>query len=191
MCMAFRLNKQKATEAAGVLLRCAPNKQMTRLRILKLLYMADRESLIEKGRPITGDRIVAMDHGPVLSGIYDIIKNSHADPGPWPHFIKSEHNDVILMNDPGVGELSRYEVKKLQEIWHRYEDMPEWEIVDDIMHKLPEYVKHKPAAGSSRHIPHRDVMIAAGVSEEAANRAIKDASEDEALDRLWARVTSA
>lgn len=39
---------------------------MSYLRMLKLLYLADRESLKETGHTITGDRVVAMEHGPVL-----------------------------------------------------------------------------------------------------------------------------
>lgn len=186
--MAFRLDKQRATEAAGVLLRCAPNQQMTRLRLLKLMYIADRESLKEKGRPITGDRICAMDHGPVLSGVYDMIKDSHADPHPWPEFIRSEHNDVILIKNPGVGNLSRWEVQKLHDVWTRFEDKSEWYIVHEVVHKFQEYANNKPCPGSSRPIPYRDVIIASGVGDADASRILQEAADEAALDRFWDRV---
>lgn len=42
--------------------------------IAKLLYFADRMHLERYGRFICGDRYVAMKHGPVPSGVYDMIK---------------------------------------------------------------------------------------------------------------------
>jgi hypothetical protein len=43
--------------------------RMEYVRLLKLLYIADREMMAEAGAPVTGDRAVAMDHGPVLSHV--------------------------------------------------------------------------------------------------------------------------
>jgi uncharacterized phage-associated protein len=40
---------------------------MPLLKLIKLLYLADRESLRLHGMPISGDLVVAMPHGPVLS----------------------------------------------------------------------------------------------------------------------------
>ncbi len=42
----------------------------------KLFFFADRSHLIDWGRPIFGDRYVAMEHGPVPVTIYSIITNS-------------------------------------------------------------------------------------------------------------------
>lgn len=44
-------------------------------KISKLMYFADRKHLEEYGRFICGDSYVAMQHGPVPSGIYDILKS--------------------------------------------------------------------------------------------------------------------
>src|SRR5438105_4403367 len=65
--MHFKFNLKKTVQAAAEFLRHEPGKQMSRLRLIKLLYIADREALLETGRPITSDTIVAMKHGPVLS----------------------------------------------------------------------------------------------------------------------------
>jgi uncharacterized phage-associated protein len=42
--------------------------------ISKLLYFADQRHLSSYGRFICGDRYVAMKHGPVPSGVYDMLK---------------------------------------------------------------------------------------------------------------------
>lgn len=43
-------------------------------KLFKILYFAERSHLSVYGRPITGDRFVAMKNGPVPSVIYDILK---------------------------------------------------------------------------------------------------------------------
>jgi len=48
-------NERKATEAASVLLRLRGG-QMSHLKLIKLLYLADREALDRWSVPITHDR---------------------------------------------------------------------------------------------------------------------------------------
>ncbi|WP_423930748.1 Panacea domain-containing protein [Candidatus Palauibacter sp.] len=40
---------------------------------IKLLYLVDRRSLLERGVPVTYGRYVSMSHGPVLSETLDLI----------------------------------------------------------------------------------------------------------------------
>ncbi len=48
-------------------------------RLFKILYFADRKHLATYGRPITGDRYVAMTKGPVPSELYDILTYNRGD----------------------------------------------------------------------------------------------------------------
>src|SRR5712691_464729 len=50
--------------------------RMNYLKLIKLLYLADRESLKRHGHPISDDRYVSMDHGPVLSTTFNLIKGA-------------------------------------------------------------------------------------------------------------------
>ena len=45
------------------------------ISLMKLLYLAERESLRVFSKPICGDTYVSMEHGPVLSQVYDFVKN--------------------------------------------------------------------------------------------------------------------
>jgi len=42
-------------------------------KLIKLLYIIEKESLNVSGRPVSGDDYVSMDNGPVLSTVYDLI----------------------------------------------------------------------------------------------------------------------
>jgi uncharacterized phage-associated protein len=72
--MKLLFNEAKATQAAARLLKLRGGS-MSYIKLMKLLYLADREALIRWGRPITTDRYVSMDNGPVLSRIYNLIRN--------------------------------------------------------------------------------------------------------------------
>ena len=73
---------------------------MSYLRLLKLLYIADREWLAETGESITGDRVYAMKQGPVLSTLYDLIKGNGTRAGEWDDFIHTDGYAVELVADP-------------------------------------------------------------------------------------------
>src|SRR5579864_4403328 len=86
--MKLLFNETKATQAAAQLLRLRGGR-MSYVKLVKLLYLADREALIRWGRPITTDHYVSMDEGPVVARIYDLIRN---EPSPnsvkiWGKFI--------------------------------------------------------------------------------------------------------
>jgi len=169
--MNFRFDFTKTLQAAGVLLEFEKTRRMSYLRLLKLLYVADRESLAEAGRPITGDRAVAMKHGPVLTHVYDLIRGLTPRAGDWDSFIHKEDYSVQLVGEPGRGQLCRQEVKKLQEISERYRALDDWQLVDEL-HKLQEWRDSYKEDTASFPIPWERVLEAQGKAdliEEVAN----------------------
>lgn len=48
-------------------------------KVFKIFYFADQKHLSRYGRPITGDHYIAMEHGPVPSRIYDMVKTVRGD----------------------------------------------------------------------------------------------------------------
>jgi uncharacterized phage-associated protein len=84
-------------QAIAAFLHFHGTKDMSYLRMLKLLYIADRESLRATGRPITGDQMVAMEHGPVLSGVFDLIKGEHKAWPRWSECFKKNGYCIEMM----------------------------------------------------------------------------------------------
>lgn len=169
------LDTTKAAQAAAVLLRDQPGRRGNYMRILKLLYLANRAALAEIGRPIFTDSFVAMERGPLPSGVYDLIKGSHYDLDRWAPYFQTDHYDLVLTEEPGVGALNPFEVETLQAVAKAHEDHDEWALVEET-HKLPEWIKNDPGK-SSRVIPLADLLEAVGVQ----------ASEDEIRDAVARR----
>lgn len=68
----FKTNPDKALEAIVWLANNKPG--ITAFVLSKLLFFADKIHLERYGRPIIGDRYIAMEHGPVPSRVYDLVK---------------------------------------------------------------------------------------------------------------------
>ncbi len=157
------LRPLKTVQAAGVLLK-EHGGRMSRLRLLKMLYMADRKSMKTLGRTVTGDRPFAMENGPVLTRVYDLVKGTDAETGLWVQFIHRQgYQDLCLVADTGVDELSQFEVESLVEIASVRRDKDDYDVVEET-HQFQEWIKNKPAPGSSNLIPWDDVLSALELS---------------------------
>jgi uncharacterized phage-associated protein len=167
MSMYVRFDSQKAIQAIGAILRNHPQAWASKLRILKLLYIAARESIHDIGHPLIGSRVVALEHGPVHSRVLDLINGADVD-GPTfsAHFCLRGYL-VQMTDDPGVGNLSVYEVEKLQEVCNRYATVNDWELAQDITHGFDEWKKHY-RTGVATIIPLEDIIDAVGRGPDKA-----------------------
>lgn len=156
----FQFNFDRALQASACLLRL-DNKRMSYLRLLKLLYIAEREWIAETGESITGDRAYALKNGPVLSSVYNLIKGDATQSGRWDDFIHKDGYQVTLIADPGRGELSKGMIDKLSDITARHREDDDWHIVD-VSHTFPEWEKNR--IGNSHPIPVEDILEAQGRS---------------------------
>lgn len=148
---------------------------MSRLKLLKLLYIAERTMIQERDHAFLFDRPVAMPHGPVPSEIYDLIKGLHAQHAAWAEFFENDGNVVLLTEEPPRGALSRFEIGLLTRIATEYADKDEWQIVDET-HKFPEWTKNYPGNGSAAPIPWLDLV---GSLNKPYSQAIADEIEEE------------
>ena len=144
--------------------------------LIKLLYLADRQSLVQMGHPITGDWMVSMPHGPVLSRVYDFVNmGKPEEPTAWFEYISEPRNyDVSCIKDaPETDELSRYEIGVLDSVHEKYGRMDKFAL-RDLTHTLPEWRDPK---GSSLSIAPEDILRAADKSDADIQRIARDAEE--------------
>ena len=177
--MNLRYRQERTTQAAAHLLKLRGGR-MSYMKLLKLLYLADRGALLSHGRPITYDRYVSMDHGPVLSQTYNLMVAEQSPDQPlvyWRQFISEpERYEVQLLTDtPPDGELSRAQIGVLDDVFNEFGAMNRWQIVE-FVHTLPEW---EDPQGSSIPIALRDVLRG-GEMEDDDMDAVEEAllSED-------------
>ena len=165
-----RFKEDKATQAAALLLkmRGAP---MSHLKLMKLLYLAEREALLTLGRPIIFDSYVSMDHGTVLSQTLNLIHGESPSDGNWTTAIStpSDHK-VNLKTDPGTDKLSEAEESILDNIFKKHGKKSRWEL-RDFTHSLGEWSDPK---GSSIRIEYRDILQAGNKTDIEIEAIIED-----------------
>ena len=88
----FLFDKFRATAAAAVVVK-QEGGPTSYLRLIKLLYIADRASIGQAGHPIVGGNYVSMDHGPVISEVLNLVKGSDAI---WSSVFRKRDYDVEL-----------------------------------------------------------------------------------------------
>ena len=106
-------DRQKAIEA--ILYLANRVSEPTVLRILKLIYLADKLHLSRHGRFILGDRYVAMVFGPVASSTYDLLKTPEGG-----DFTVVDKKGVIACRDADTMAFSRTDQECLDEIVATY-----------------------------------------------------------------------
>jgi uncharacterized phage-associated protein len=174
----------KVAQAAGVLMRAEATTDTNYMRLIKLLYLADRENLRQSGRTMTGDRVVAMKKGPVLSGMLDLIKGQGVGSEIWQKFFRTVHYRVEMRENPGLSELSRFEVELLELVSRQHEDCDEWDLVEK-PHEFEEWRKHFQE-GTSVDIPLESLLMAVGRADDT-DRIMKENHDREAFEQFFSR----
>lgn len=138
---------------------------LDKLKILKLLFLADKRHLLEIGRPILGDVYSCMNWGPVPSKSYNIIRNViDADPrkraaeNRFAEYFTierdREHPVLVARKPPDLDVFSESEIAALDEVIAKYGHLSGADLIkvthDDPIWRVPD---EKRIAGSSVAIP--------------------------------------
>ena len=181
--MQFVFDERTAAQAAAHLLR-RHGGPMPYVKLIKLLYLADRRAFIETGFPITGDRFVAMPYGPVLSRVLDLMawESRDAD-SPWSACVSQPLNYCVMaIGPPDESHLSEYDRDTLDAVLDEFGALDRWALVD-YTHTLPEWTD---PAGSAVDIDPRVILRDAGFTEDAIA-----AVESDVADVHWLRTNYA
>jgi uncharacterized phage-associated protein len=181
--MRTRYREEKATQAAARLLelRGAP---MSHLKLIKLLYLVDREALVRYGRPVTYDSYFSMPHGPVLSFTLDRINEPEVSQGAyWHRYIGPKQNNEVGLASASIpnDQLSPAEEELIGAVFEKFGRMTRWEL-RDYTHTLPEW---QDPRGSSRPIDPADILRSEGYSDEEIDEITADLEESAIADTLF------
>ena len=149
--MRFPFNLKQSIQSAGFLLNLSGG-HMDYMKLLKLLYISDRDYLRTNGETITGDDIFALPRGPVLSHIYSYIRPSknwtlsaeeQANRQEWTRFIQTDEPSkqtftVNLLQNTGDDDLSQSIEECLGNVYLKFIDYDQFQI-SEYTHKFHEW----------------------------------------------------
>lgn len=150
-------NVKKAAQTAAFFAR-EEGGNINVLKLVKLIYIADRKNMEKYDFPITGDRLVSMDHGPVNSITLNYI-NGLVDRGAWEAFITDRNQYQVgvvrALSDEDLDELSAAELGTLKEVWNEFGKLTKYQIRDWTHKNCPEW---EDPNGSSEPIPYARIF---------------------------------
>jgi len=130
----YKMNKGKIIHSILFILNRLGGKSDLH-KIFKILYFADQKHLVAYGFPITGDYYIAMQHGPIPSNSYDVLKAVRGD-SFWT--ASKEYIDLFEVYDhivvskqtPDLDELAESDIECLTEAINENKDLNFRQLVD-------------------------------------------------------------
>jgi uncharacterized phage-associated protein len=180
--IAFRYSESKTTQVAAIFIKKHGNT-LNYTKLIKLLYLTDREALFRWERPLTGDSYVSMPKGPVLSRTYDLIDypDLSGNRSYWHRFIRKASYDVSLIDEPGTDELSQRELNLIEQIYEQFKDK-DWREMIVFCHKyLPEW---KDPGDTSTPLPIEDMLRVSKKTEKEIELIDEEASNLKYFDLI-------
>lgn len=172
--MNFPFVAEKLTEVAAIFVdKCG--REVEVLKLVKLLYLAERKSFERRGGPIFGGSYFSLPHGPITSEGLDLIngRGDEVDQAYWDEAITRRNgNDLQLKRDPRTAKVSAAERLILDEIFSEHGGRTAGELRNWCHRNLPEY---EEVEQGRRPITTKELGLAvdsdpASIAEEAAAR---------------------
>lgn len=123
-----QFNSEYAIQTALYLLNKADNKAMECVKLMKLLYFADREYLIQNSSFISTDTYVKMEKGPVPINLFNAFKVGN-------EFVAIDGKNYRALADVNLDKLAGAETECLDKIFNAYYSIPTPELIE-LSHQL-------------------------------------------------------
>ncbi len=125
-------------------------KKADKIKLVKLMYLADKYHLIRYGRTITNDDYYAMEHGPVGATVKDVLSFDHFNiPTKTFKYLstlinKDDENHFSVNQDVKItfDMLSDTDKEALDFVFEKFGRMGQWKL-RDYTHQYPEWYQYK------------------------------------------------
>lgn len=139
--ISFDFDARRFVNAAAYLVERCP--EVTKMKLSKLLYFADKQHLLSYGKPIIGDRYVKMEFGPVPSSGYDLMKHDERalveDQALFDHHLHVDGNEISLKVKANLRALSETDKEALDSVISTYGDLTPAQL-SKLSHREPAWV---------------------------------------------------
>ena len=185
-------NLEKTTQLVALFLwKSGGNFTMSCLNLMLMLYFTEKEGLLRYGYSITGDEILSMPNGPVLSNTYNLITDG-SDNIVWNDWMCGKKDYCVALLPKGItfynyedkfDLLSKAEVMLVDEIFNKYNRLTKSQICN-ILHEnrlCPEWNKSQY---SLQKITIEDLFLSNHRTKEEADFVKKKIAENASYSQL-------
>lgn len=168
------VNKLKAAQVVAYLVSKDPTKTLDVLKLIKLVYLSDRESISLFGAPILMEQRKSLDNGPVNSDTYDLIKGDGRHSAEWRNLLytvgryEAKYPYVELVrpiNVDDLEELSEADIEAMDAVWDAHGGVSAKELANWTHDHIPEW---ENPHGSSKPINLETIMENVGINDAHA-----------------------
>ncbi|HHK8423404.1 TPA: Panacea domain-containing protein [Photobacterium damselae] len=103
----FKYNKEKAVEMMIYIV--SKVNSCDKHQLMKTCFFADLNHLENYGRPVTGNKYIKMNYGPVPSEVYGMIQR----PLPEEHYIQVDGYYLRALREANIKKLSKSDIKSI------------------------------------------------------------------------------
>jgi uncharacterized phage-associated protein len=186
-------NEKKAAQVAAFFLIQAKTP-LEILKLMKLMYLAERGSFANYGEGMVGDRLVSMPHGPVLSITHNFMNGeltSSAD--GWDTWIADRAARMLTLSDTKARaqlddllELSDADIQVLETTWQQFGRMTAWQLREYTHDHCPEW---QDPDGSMIPMKPEDLFNALKFSAEQSTAYLGRMRQQAAINAAHATLT--
>ena len=181
-------NEQKVAQMSAFFLNQSDGKKLSNLKLMTLLYIAERESVREFGYPMSEDKFLSMPHGPVLSMTLELMNgNIESQPNGWEFWVSDKENHEMSLRNQFISledldELSCAELELLQGVWNQFGTMDKWQISKWTHENCVEW---KNPHGSIQPIDFQSMACAVGFNTTTAKDLQERINEENYIEKLF------
>jgi hypothetical protein len=178
--MNFPVNKKKATQAAARIIEKSGGP-IDYLRLMKLVYLSDRESILRRGIPIVGGHYFSMRKGPTIGEVMDFVNQRNAE--QWAETISPLFGyEIRLQTCPKSESLSKSEMEILDLTVAQHACRTTDELVKWCHDNCEEYENVAPTR--RKPIEVEAILQAGGKSPKTIQKVLENAREIEEMNAL-------
>lgn len=140
---------------------------LDKMKLIKLIYLAEREFVSRHGHPMLFDEFYSLEHGPICSSALNGL-NLELDEKLWGSFIRKDDNKIIATGTPkreALDHVSAAEWKALDDTWAKYGHMTAAELRAHTHDNCAEY--EEVPSGRRLQISYKDLFKALGFDDPA------------------------
>lgn len=151
-------------------------------KVLKLLYILDRESLRKWGFTVTADDYESLKNGPVLKDTRTCLRHKSISDSVFKKYIQKDVSGYIVPTESKCeyDEVSQAEVELIDNLLHRYGTCTTESMIE-ITHTFAEW---KETGGSNMTISIESMASGAIRDQKAASGIARSGQKDRALGRV-------